>query len=180
MKTGKVRWRVCAGMLVGGLILPLSVGAVNEPLKIEVTIKNSKPTCNVSVSNGGIYNLGEIKRERQEHPAFSIKVNCDGDIKTRIKANASDGVISSGGLYVSVGMGSGDAVSTSDFKFPRLRLMADGRSVRLRDSDNDWFCTASTPGRSHECNITPMTVAKAETLAGKGSATVAFTIDYFL
>lgn len=45
---------VCTGMLAGGLMLPLSVGAVNEPINIQVTISNPQPGCNVTVLGGGV------------------------------------------------------------------------------------------------------------------------------
>ncbi|HHH5771837.1 TPA: hypothetical protein ACP2HE_004542 [Escherichia coli] len=169
------------------LVLLLSVGAIFQVcadsgpgVRVDFDVEVPVSSCKVKVLEGNIYDLGEIERKRQEHQAFSIKVDCDGETKTRIKASAIDGVISGNGAYVSVGMGNGDAVSASGFRFPRLRLQADGRFVKVRGSDDDWFCTAGTPGRSHICNITPVTVAKPETLPGKGSATIAFTIDYFL
>lgn len=179
MKTGKVWRHVCTGMLAGGLILPLSVGA-NNPIEIKVTINNPQPTCNVSVP--GTQTLKPLDRREQEqtHTAFTIEVNCSGNVKTKMKANATSGVVQGDGISLAVNMGGG---TSSAGPFLKLRAAGAGspdRFVKLRDSDNDWFCIAGTAGRRQSCSVTPVTISKAETPAGTGSATVAFTIDYFL
>ncbi len=177
MKTGKVWRHVCTGMLAGGLMLPLSVGAVNEPIKIQVTIENPQPSCSINVPGGNTRNLGALNRggKEQAHSAFTIEVNCNGNVKTRMKANATSGVVKSDGTRLAVNMG-----GTTSSAGPFLKLKADNRFVKLRDSDNDWFCTAGTAGSRQSCSVTPVTISRAETPAGTGSATVAFTIDYFL
>lgn len=176
MITGKVWRHVCAGMLVGGLMLPLSVGAVNEPINIQVTIENPQPSCSISVLGGSNRKLGEIDRGLKEHQPFSIEADCGGYVKTKIKADAVDGLVSGSGAFISVGMGSGESVDNTA-KFPRLRLKANGGYVRF--GDNEGFCKASAPGRNI-CDITPVTRAFKETLAGTGSVSVRFTVDYFL
>lgn len=177
MKTGKVWRHVCAGMLAGGLMLPLSVRAVNEPIKIQVTIENLQPTCSINVPGGDTRNLGALNRsgKDQSHSAFTIEVNCNGNVKTRMKANATSGAVQSDGTRLAVNMG-GSTSSAGPF----LKLKADNRFVKLRDSDNDWFCTAGTAGNTQRCSVTPVTESSKQTPAGAGSATVAFTIDYFL
>lgn len=176
---------VAGGGMFGGLLFSACAPAATvientggrAVIQIPVTISNPQPTCSINVPGGNTRNLGTLNRSGsdQTHSAFTIEVNCNGSVRTRLKANATNGVVQSDGTRLAVYVGG--ATSSAG---PFLKLKADSRFVKLRDSDNDWFCTTSTAGNAQKCSVIPVTESGQLTRAGAGSATIAFTVDYFL
>ena len=177
MKTGKFVRNVCTGMLAGGLMLPLSVGAKNESINILVTISNPQPTCNITIPDGNNRQLGTLDRsgKEQTHTSFTIQANCTGNVKVKLQANATNGVVQGDGTRLAVNTGS---VASSAGPFLKLKSVQDNRFIKLRESDDDWFCIAA--GNSQTCTLTPVTISDARTLPGDRSATVKFTVGYVL
>ena len=178
MKTGKFMRSVCTGMLAGGLMLPLSVGAKNESINIQVTINNPLPTCNITIPNGNTRKLGTLDRsgKEQAHSSFTIQANCTGNVRVKLQANATSGVVQGDGTRLAVNTG---GVASSAGPFLKLKSVQDNnRFIKLRISDNDWFCIAA--GNSQTCTLTPVTISDAQTPAVEGSATVNFTVGYIL
>lgn len=176
---------VAGGVLYGGLLFSAYTSAadVNQPtssnavVTIPVTISNPQPSCNINVPGGNTRYLGTLNRSGsdQTHNTFTIEVSCQGNVRTKIKANATNGVLQSDGARLAVNVGG--SISSAG---PFLKLKADNRFVKLRDSYDDWFCIAGTAGNTQICSVTPVTESNGRTPAGTGEATVAFTIDYFL
>lgn len=176
---------MAGGVLSGGLLFSVYTSAafVSENtngravISIPVSISNPQPGCTINIQGGSTQYLNELDRggRDQRHPAFDIRVSCDGNVKTRVKANAINGVLQNDGIRLAVNMG-----GTTSSAGPFLKLEADNHFVKLRESDNDWFCTAGTAGYTQKCSVTPVTESSRQTPAGTGNATVAFTIDYFL
>ena len=178
-KTGVVTRYICAGKLVCIIFFPAIAGATASGQAIvNVTINNPMPTCGVVVPEGTTQNLGKLDRtgSDQIHPAFAIQFNCDGEIKTRMKASATSGAVQSDGKSLAVVMNNDTSMGINNR--PLLKLRVSDQFVNLQDGE--WFCTTSSSGKSHKCDITPVTVSNNETQAGAGKATVSFTIDYFL
>ncbi|HDN4695303.1 hypothetical protein [Salmonella enterica] len=173
MKTGKFVRSVCAGMLATGLMLPLSVGAESKQINIQVTIDNKLPTCNINVPGGNTRELGALDRSEKEqtHSAFTIGVYCDGNVKTRMKADATRGAVQGDGKSLAVVMNNNSSMDINSR--PLLKLKVDNQFVNLQNKE--WFCNASSQGTYQECRITPVTVSNNKTPAGEGTA-----IDYFL
>lgn len=182
MKTGKFMRNVCTGMLAGGLMLPLSVEAVNEPINIQVTISNPQPGCNVTVlggsGGGNTQKLSGLNRlgNEQPHSPFTIQVSCNGDVRTRMKASTITGAVQGDGKSLAVVMNNDTSMNVNNR--PLLKLKVDNQFVNLQNGE--WFCNASNQGKTQECRITPVTLSNSATRAGTGKAAVSFTIDYFL
>lgn len=177
-KTGAMMRYLCAGKLVCIIFFPAIAGAATSGQAIvNVTINNPMPTCSVVVPEGSTQNLGKLDRtgSDQIHSAFVIQVNCDGEIKTRMKASAITGTVQGDGKSLAVVMNNDTSMNVNNR--PLLKLKVRDQFISLQD--REWFCTASASGKNHKCDITPVTVSNKETWAGAGKASVSFTIDYF-
>lgn len=175
MKAGKVRRGVYAGMLAGGLMLPLfAVGAdeTSKQIEIRVTIDNPRPTCDVTVpSNVRLKNSLNRNGVDQEHDAFSINISCSGAVKNALTALAQGGGLQSDLIRLAVNM----AASTSTTG-PFLKLKPEGENRYLKLNGSETFCTNTQ--QNSTCRIIPVTQTNKGAPAGSGEAVVKFTIDY--
>lgn len=183
MKAGKSMRKVCVGLLAGGLMLSLFASATPpSPMNIQVTINNSRPTCDITVPPGAI-DLSILKRDGAEysHNPFRVNISCQGEIKTALTANRNNGTLLNGdnkSLAVSV---EGNKPDTTHGPILKLRVNNNGVNKDVNLDNSEEFCISANPpgsGNINYCEITPVTRVNKGAPAGVGRATITFTIAY--
>ena len=178
-----IRW-LGAALLVNAGLLPMMAEAVTSgTATIQVTIINSRPTCDLTLNDQSSLNyaLGKMAPGSQmKHLPFSVKVQCPGNspVKTAITAKPGGNVVLQPGDD-SVRMG---VVGTSgvDDNSPLLWLLTDeGKRVKLTGQENDAFCIkTNTSVAPNVCNLTPVTEIPVQSASGEFGATMLIEVVY--
>ncbi|TQO04834.1 UNVERIFIED_ORG: hypothetical protein FHU01_4468 [Citrobacter freundii] len=192
MKAEKLMRRVmcgaAAGVLAGGLLLPLTAGAATvsqlspeqATITIPVTLINMQATCDVTFSgaglgsNGGVYPLGTLTPGGQvKHVPFRAIVACkdvDGTetVSTALTASVKGGSVTNSRIRMLLDGQQND-------KAPELWLETGGQPVPVDGITT--FCQGQGLNRN-ECQLTPFTAVPGDSPGGQVTATVVFNVAY--
>ncbi|TQN75814.1 UNVERIFIED_ORG: hypothetical protein FHU00_4856 [Citrobacter freundii] len=191
MKAEKLMRRVMsvatAGVLAGGILLPLTAGAatVTQPLPeqaritIPVTLIYMKATCDVTFSgaglgSNGVYQLGTLTPGGQvKHPPFRAIVECkdvDGTetVSTALTASVKGNSVTNNRIRMLLDGQQND-------KAPELWLETGGQPVPVDGITT--FCQGQGLSRN-ECELTPFTAVPGDSPGGLVSSTVVFNVAY--
>lgn len=171
--------------ICGYLALLVCSGAVfqasaaeSENVTFNMSVPN--PTCNVSVTGGGIVSLGELTATGQEqthnNKKFTITANCDGVGSASRNALTAQVLNSSGSLQsdrvrVAVKMGNNAFDNTNG---PFLKIKNGSTDVQLNNSTT--FCRTSNSLMN--CELTPVTSVFKGAPTGEGTVIIRFNVSY--
>ncbi|MBJ9214358.1 hypothetical protein I5481_21020 [Citrobacter freundii] len=180
----RVMCRTAAGLLAGGLLLPVIAGAATSgTATIQVTINNPSPTCKLALNGQSTLNyaLGTMSPgSRMTHQPFVVQVEClNGAVKTAITAKPGPGnAVLNGDDSVRMQVA---GTASVDSNSPQLWLQTDdGKRVKLTGQESDAFCTKveTSATMPNVCRLTPVTDIPAQSPSGNFGATMLIEVVY--
>ncbi|EHJ8506399.1 hypothetical protein KAM28_004487 [Salmonella enterica subsp. diarizonae serovar 47:k:z53:[z84]] len=159
------------GLLICGAAISFQAGsATSASAEVQITVTSPRPTCNLTVQSK--YDLGALPPGEFAHPAFPVRIDCTGSIRTVLTARNTTGTLQTDNYRVAIPI-NGSANSWGPFMWLKNK---GGRNIKLTGAESDKFCDLSVKNRV--CDVTPVTNVREGAAYGKGSVSIHFSIIY--